>query len=93
MNIYPTFGGNCHEAFESSAQDVPLNRVTMTMEERQSITADTALWLSRYFCMTSQLWLSLQQGWGASTEIEAGQKIAKRVTHGNRWLRRSRHTP
>ena len=65
----------------SKALDVPLNRVTMILEGRQGITADTALRLARYFGTTPQVWLSLQQAWELRrAEIEVGQQIAKRVT-------------
>ena len=58
----------------SNALDVPLNRVTMILEGRQGITADTALRLARYFGTTPQLW-ELRRA-----EIEVGRQIAKRVT-------------
>ena len=65
----------------SKALDVPLNRVTMILEGRQGITADTALRLARYFATTPQVWLNLQQAWELRrAEIEVGQQIAKRVT-------------
>ena len=65
----------------SKALDVPLNRVTMILEGRQGITADTALRLARYFGTTPQLWLNLQQTWELRrAEIEVGRQIAKRVT-------------
>ena len=65
----------------SKALDVPQNRVTMILEGRQGITADTALRLARYFGTTPQLWLNLQQTWELRrAEIEVGRQIAKRVT-------------
>ena len=65
----------------SKALDVPLNRVTMILEGRQGITADTALRLARYFGTTPQLWLNLQQAWELRrAEIEVGRQIAKKVT-------------
>lgn len=65
----------------SEALDVPLNRVTMVLERRQGITADTALRLARYFGTTPQLWLNLQQTWELRrAEIEVGPQIAERVT-------------
>ena len=65
----------------SKALDVPLSRVTLILEGRQGITADTALRLARYFGTSPQLWLNLQQTWELRrAEIEVGRQIAKRVT-------------
>ena len=65
----------------SDALDVPLNQVTMILEGRQGITADTALRLARYFGTSPQLWLNLQQTWELRrAEIEVGRQIAQRVT-------------
>ena len=47
----------------SKALDVPLSRVTLILEGRQGITADTALRLARYFGTSPQLRLNLQQTW------------------------------
>ena len=65
----------------SKALDVPLRRVTLILEGRQGITADTALRLARYFGTSPQLWLNLQQPWELRrAEIEVGRQITKRVT-------------
>ena len=65
----------------SKALDVPLNCVTMILEGRQGITADTALRLAHYFGTTPQLWLNLQQTWELrQAEIEVGRQIEERVT-------------
>ncbi|MYE22761.1 MAG: HigA family addiction module antidote protein [Gammaproteobacteria bacterium] len=65
----------------AKALDVPLSRVTMILEGRQGITADTALRLARYFGTTPQLWLNLQQTWELRlAEINARAQIAKTVT-------------
>ena len=65
----------------SKALDVPLSRVTLILEGRQGITADTALRLARYFGTSPQLWLNLQQTWELRrAEIEVGRQITKRVT-------------
>ena len=65
----------------ATALAVPLNRVTMILEEDQGITADTALRLARYFGTTPQLWLNLQQTWELRlAEINAGAQIAKAIT-------------
>ena len=65
----------------SKALDVTANRVTMVLEGRQGITADTALRLARYFGTSPQLWLNLQQTWELrKAEIEVGRSIDERVT-------------
>lgn len=65
----------------AKALDMPLSRITMILEGRQGITADTALRLARYFGTTPQLWLNLQQTWELRlAEINAGAQIAKTVT-------------
>ena len=65
----------------SKALDVPLNRVTMILEGRQGITADTALRIARYFGTTPELWLNLQKTWELRrAQIEVGRKIDERVT-------------
>jgi addiction module HigA family antidote len=40
--------------------DVPANRITEIMAERRSITADTAIQLSRFFGTTREFWMNLQ---------------------------------
>ncbi len=40
---------------------VPLTRVAELLHERRSITADTALRLSRFFGTTAKFWLGLQE--------------------------------
>ena len=40
--------------------DVPANRITEIMAERRSITADTAIRLSRFFGTTREFWMNLQ---------------------------------
>ena len=65
----------------SKALDVPLSLVTLILEGRQGITADTALRLARYFGTSPHLWLNLQQTWDLRrAEIEVGRQITKRVT-------------
>ena len=64
----------------SKALDVPLSRVTLILEGRQGITADTALRMARYFGTSPQLWLNLRQTWELRrAEIEVGRKITERV--------------
>lgn len=41
--------------------DVPANRITAILNEKRSITPDTALRLARYFGTSPEFWLNLQQ--------------------------------
>jgi addiction module HigA family antidote len=41
--------------------DVPTNRITAILNEKRSLTPDTALRLARYFGTTPEFWLNLQQ--------------------------------
>ena len=62
------------------ALGVPVNRITLILNGRRGITADTALRLARYFGTTPQLWLNLQQTWELRrAEIEAGNQIVAQV--------------
>ena len=59
---------------------VPSGRITDILNARRSITADTALRLSRYFGNSAQFWLDLQSQYDiAVVEREKGGEIAKRV--------------
>ena len=69
------------EAALADALDVPLSQVTMILDGRLGITADSALRLARFFGTTPELWLNLQQTWELRrAEIEVGRQIAERVT-------------
>jgi len=60
--------------------DVPTNRVTSILNGTRSITADTALRLSRYFGTGPELWMNLQKTYELRVaEIEAGEEIASRI--------------
>ena len=59
---------------------VPSGRVTDILNERRSITADTALRVARYFGNNAQFWVDLQGQYDiALVERERGAEIAKRV--------------
>ena len=65
----------------SKALGVPVNRVTMILNGRRGVSADTALRLARYFGTTAQLWLNLQKTWELlQAEIRTGREIAERVS-------------
>src|SRR5712691_9225893 len=59
---------------------VPSGRITDILNERRSITADTAMRLGRYFGNRPQFWLDLQSQYDlAVVERERGAEIAKSV--------------
>lgn len=47
----------------ASRLDVPTNRITAILNEKRSITPDTALRLARYFGTSPEFWLNLQQAY------------------------------
>jgi antitoxin HigA-1 len=59
---------------------VPSGRITDILNERRSITADTAVRLARYFGNSPQFWLELQGQYDiAMIERRRGKEIAQRV--------------
>jgi addiction module HigA family antidote len=63
---------------------VPSGRINDILNERRSITADTAIRLGRYFGNRAQFWLDLQSQYDiAMIESERGEEIAKRVRPAN----------
>ena len=64
----------------ASELSVPTNRVTSILNGQRSITADTALRLSRYFSTSPQLWLNLQKTFELRlAEMESGKDIEEQV--------------
>ena len=64
----------------SKALGVPVNRITMILNGRRGVSADTALRLARYFGTTPELWMNLQKTWELRrAEIAQGREISKRV--------------
>lgn len=59
---------------------VPTNRVISILNGQRSITADTALRLSRYFGTSPELWLNLQKTFELHQAArKSGKYIAERV--------------
>lgn len=59
---------------------VPSRRITDIMNERRSISADTAFRLGRYFGNRPEFWLDLQGQYDlAVVERERGPEIERRV--------------
>ena len=50
---------------------VPANRLTEILNERRSISADTALRLARYFGTSAQMWMNLQSKFDLETAQDA----------------------
>jgi len=59
---------------------VPANRLTEILNERRSISADTALRLARYFGTSAQMWMNLQARFDLETaEDSLAQRIESEV--------------
>ncbi len=59
---------------------VPSGRIVEIINAKRSVTADTALRLSRYFGTSAQLWMNLQTQYDLATvEKEKGKQIAARI--------------
>lgn len=66
----------------AKALDVPVNRVTMTLNRQRGVGTHTAVRFTRHLGTTPQLWLNLQKAWELRrAEIAAGSEIVERVTH------------
>lgn len=60
--------------------DVPPNRITQILKGQRSITADTALRLSRWLGTSAEFWLNLQNRYELRlTELESGEAIRKHI--------------
>ncbi len=67
--------------------NVPARRINEIVHGKRSITADTALRLSRYFSLSERFWLNLQARYDLETEkeklkgrIEEEVKVLERKT-------------
>ena len=60
----------------AGALKVPANRITGILNEARSITADTALRLSRFFGNSPEFWLNLQVAYDLrKAQLEKGAQI------------------
>lgn len=60
--------------------NVPASRISTIVRTKRSITADTALRLGRFFNMSPQFWMNLQNQYDlAIATKESGNKISKEV--------------
>ena len=59
---------------------VPTNRITAILKGVRSITADTALRISRFFGTTPEFWLNLQTSYDLKVVIQSiGKKVEQEV--------------
>ena len=59
---------------------VPVTRVSVIVNGRRAITADTALRLSRYFGASGEIWISLQAKYDLQVaEDQRGEEIKRQV--------------
>lgn len=62
------------------ALNVPAPRVNDVVRERRGVTADTAMWLARYFGGDARSWLNLQTAYDLRVaEIENAKRIEREV--------------
>jgi addiction module HigA family antidote len=60
--------------------DVPASRVQAIIDEKRSITGDTALRLARYFGTTPEFWLNMQSDFELEqARVKSGAAIESRV--------------
>lgn len=57
---------------------VPVTRVSEIVNGRRSITADTALRLTRYFSTTAEFWVNLQSAYDLDVATRASAEKIKR---------------
>lgn len=59
---------------------VPANRITAIINGSRSITADTALRISRFFGTTPEFWLNLQTAYDLKiAKLSVGDKVEREV--------------
>jgi addiction module HigA family antidote len=63
---------------------VPANQINAIINEQRSITADTALRLSRFFGTTPEFWMSLQASHDVKRAKQAGWREIVRTVKPNK---------
>jgi len=64
----------------AQALHVPTNRITEIIAGRRTVTADTALRLSRYLGTSPEFWLGLQAEYDLdSARVEAAKRIKREI--------------
>ena len=62
------------------AMRIPANRLTMILNGKRSITAETALRLAKFFGTTAQLWMNLQAKYDLDVAEDAyAEQVAAEV--------------
>lgn len=62
------------------ALHVPANRISLILQGRRNVTADTALRLAQFFGTTPEFWLNLQKSYELRlAEKENGKTIRRRI--------------
>jgi addiction module HigA family antidote len=62
------------------ALHVPANRITAILNGNRSVTADTALRISRFFGTTPEFWLNLQTAYDLKiAKLTVGNKVEQEV--------------
>lgn len=65
----------------SLALRVPANRIGAILKGERSVTADTALRLSRFFGSTPEFWMNLQAMYDLTkAKVELGDTVAREVS-------------
>jgi addiction module HigA family antidote len=65
----------------ATALRVPATRIGAIINDKRSVTADTALRLARYFGTTPEFWINLQTAYDLSVaSLESGAEIEKAVS-------------
>ncbi len=59
--------------------DVPVNRITGIVNEDRTITADTALRLSRYFGTSAKVWTGLQADFDLEIAAADNRAVLRRI--------------
>jgi len=59
---------------------VPVNRITLILNKKRTVTADTALRFAKFFGTSPEFWLNLQTDFDLKMTIKkSGKKIQKEV--------------
>ena len=69
----------------ASAMCVPATRMTEIVNERRGITADTALRLGRYFGMSPEFWMNVQQKYELDLARDASEEAVLREVRPAPW--------
>lgn len=58
---------------------VPDNRIYQLVHGKRSLTADTALRLSKFFCTTPEYWVNLQVAYDLETARQAADEVLREI--------------